>query len=240
MIDIALLGSLITPVLSVLGLGGAASSVRWVQEGDRALVQRFGKATRSRFGEHKGEYRVLEPGFNLIIPVIDKLAKTHVRQTVINMGDEEITLKDKTVFTVDGILVMSVGDTPDDLYKALFVVDDLYKAVRQYCIGVMREVIRELSYEELIGGNAHELSDKLAERIREQLADWGLIVHSFRLGDLSPYGETLRMIQTGEAARLKLKALQDVAEGLKELNINPMLAAAIIGVPVSVAVNENH
>jgi regulator of protease activity HflC (stomatin/prohibitin superfamily) len=228
-----ILGSL----LATLGLGSGAAASRWIGEGNRALVKRFGKAVRVKSGPNRGQFRVLKPGFNWIFPGIDKIAQTHVRQNVMNLGDEEITLKDKTVFTVDGVLIYTVNDTPDDLYRALFEVSGLTNAVKLYCIGVLREVVRELTYEELIGGNPQGIREQLTERVRERFASWGLRVESFSLGDLSPYGDTLRMIQTPAAARLKLEALKEIAGELGKLTIDPQLAAVIAGIPVSMAVN---
>lgn len=239
MIDLGLIATYLPQLLAALGLTGAAAGSRWVDEGDRALVQRFGKAVRVKWGAKKGQYRVLGPGFNIIVPFIDKTKRTHVRQNVMNMGDEEVTLSDSTVFTVDGVLVFRVDDTDAALYKALFEVDDLRHAIKLYCIGVMREALRSKSYEELISGDTDALSRELTELVTPQLTEWGLVVKSFSLGDLSPYGQTLGMIQAPAAAKLRLKALKDVTKGLKELGLDhPSVIAAVIGIPVSVAVND--
>ena len=235
---------LISSILAALGIGGGAAGQRWIGEGDRALVKRFGKAVRykdskrNRAKDRVGKLRVLGPGFNIIIPAIDHLAKTHIRQRVVNLGDEEITLSDMTVFTVDGVLVYRVGDNEDDLYQALFEVDNLENAVRLYCISILREVVREMTYKDLISGDPQQIAAKLKEKVTGQLTKWGLVVESFGLGDLAPYGETLRMIQAPAAAKLKVTALQEATKDLDALPIDPRLAAAIIGVPVSVAVTE--
>ncbi|HSE60806.1 MAG TPA: SPFH domain-containing protein [Candidatus Saccharimonadales bacterium] len=190
---------------------------------------RYRNSRRNRAKGRVGQLRVLGPGFNIIMPGIDHLAKTHVRERVVNLGDEEITLKDMTVFTVDGVLVYRVGDKQEDIYKALFEVENLENAVRLYCISILREVVREMTYEQLIGGEPEQIAAKLTERVDEQLAAWGLIVKSFGLGDLSPYGDTLRMIQTPAAAKLKVNALKEVAADVRGLELDPRIAAALVG-----------
>jgi len=244
MIDLAQLFSYAGPALAALGFGGASASQRWIRRDRRSLVLRFGKVVtyrntpKNRRLGRVGKPRVLEPGFNLIMPGIDKMAQVRVREVVRNLGDEEVTLKDMTVFTVDGVLVYHVNLTPEDIQRAIFEVDDLYNSVRLYAIGVMREVLREYTYDQLIGGEAAELNAKLTERVSGKLAEWGLKVTSFSLGDLSPYGQTLSMIQTPAAMELKLKALEDAAVRMRRLGIDPGLAAALIGIPVTAAIGN--
>lgn len=131
-----------------------------------------------------------------------------------------------------------MGDNKEDLYKALFEVDKLENAVRLYCISILREVVREMTYVNLITGDPKLIAAKLKEKVTDQLAKWGLIVESFGLGDLAPYGETLRMIQAPAAAKLKITTLKEATRDMGDLPIDPRLAATLIGVPVSVAVNE--
>jgi regulator of protease activity HflC (stomatin/prohibitin superfamily) len=239
--ELGALLNLLGPIFA--GLAGAGASQRWIHKDDRALVLRFGKVVhyrntrKNRRLNRVGQPRVLEPGFNMVIPVIDKIEKIRIRQVVRNLGDEEITLSDMTVFTVDGVLVYYVKQNPHDIERAIFEVDDLRGAVRLYCIGVLREVVRELSYKDLITGSAQEINDKLTERVREQFAEWGLEVKSFSLGDLSPYGDTLRMIQTEASLKLKLAALEAAAPQLRTLNMHPSVIAALIGIPVATTIS---
>ena len=224
---------LITAVLAALGslFGVGGSSVRFVQQGERGAVLRFGKAVYKR-----GNLKVIEPGFCWIWPGIEKLVRTHVRQRVTNTSNQQITLKDDAVFTVDAVLVYRVGDNTQSLYRALFELENLDEAVRMYCIGVLREVVQEHEYRELINLGPAEIALGLEAKVREQLSQWGVEVVSFKLGDMSPYGSTLAMIQTSSVAKMRALALKQAASelGVDPINLPPAVAAALVGMPVAV------
>jgi regulator of protease activity HflC (stomatin/prohibitin superfamily) len=240
-VDAQTIISIIAGILGAIGIGGGKASIRFVQEGNRAIITRFGKARRVKKGPEAGQYKVLHPGWNWIIPGIDKANNTHVRQRTINCGNQQVTLKDKTVFTVDAVLVWRVGDTPENLYRALFEVTNLEQAVRFYCIGILREVIQSMDYSELIGSDAEQIGEQLKEKVKNRLASWGLVVESFKLGDLSPYGDTLRLIQIEAGAKFRAQSLKAAAQELGYDGVDkipPALAAALVGMPVSVAVSS--
>lgn len=141
------------------------------------------------------------------------------------------------MFTVDAVLVWHVGDTPEDLYRSLFEVTKLENAIRFYCVGILREVIQGMDYRQLIGSDTEALGEQLTEKVKGRLETWGLRVVSFKLGDMSPYGDTLRLIQTEAAAKFRARSLKVAASelGMEVKDLGPTLAAALVGTPVSVA-----
>lgn len=233
---LGVLGTILSALGSVAGVVfglGAAGAVRFVHEGERGVRLRFGKVVRKN-----GHAKVIHPGWCWLWPGIEKLARTHVRQRVLNCGNQQITLKDETVFTVDAILVYQVGDTPGDLYSALFEVENLDDAVRMYCIGVLREVVQSLDFRGLIGRDPQEMATELNSKVADQLRSWGLLAISFKLGDMSPYGETLSLIQTQTGVRFKVQSLIEAAKslGMEANGVPNQLAAALVGVPVAVSI----
>ena len=98
---------------------------------------RFGKAVKKR----NGEYRVANPGFRVIIPWVDKFAETHVRQRIINLPSQVLTLPDRSIFDVSAVLRVSVQDTPQDLYSALFATNGLNKALEDAGLAAVRDVL---------------------------------------------------------------------------------------------------
>lgn len=230
-----LLSAIIPAILGMFGLGAGKGAVRFVQEGDRGVVKRFGKVIR----DSRGNCRILEPGWNWIVPGVHKVAFTHVRQRTMHCGNQQVTLADKTVFTVDAVLIYRVGDTAQKLYQSLFEVTNLDEAVRLYCIGVLREVVQRRSYDNLLGEHVEEISEELKARVQGQLEFWGVEALSFKLADLSPYADTIGVIQSGAAAQFRAGALVEAAELLGYGSVQEVpsaVAAALIGVPVVASV----
>jgi hypothetical protein len=42
-----------------------------------------------------------------------------------------------------------------------------------------------MNYSELIGSDAEEIGEQLKGKVKDRLETWGLVVESFKLGDLS-------------------------------------------------------
>ncbi len=82
---LVLLGSALVTVLK---------SIAFVQEGQRGVKLRFGKAVRYRTGKTAGQPKIVIPGFVFMIPFIDKLKRRHVRQETIRLGYQKIMFKD--------------------------------------------------------------------------------------------------------------------------------------------------
>ena len=126
-------GQLLTVVL-VLALA-LIISLRFVKEGERGLVLRFGQVVRKG-----GKPRIIEPGFVFLIPQVENLVRRHVRQQTIELNEQEVILKDNTIWVVSAVVFFRVKD----IYKALFEIDDLDGGVRNLCMGELRTVLQHL------------------------------------------------------------------------------------------------
>ena len=94
------MGELIQALIPILIAGvGAVAGIKFVSEGERALLLRFDKAV-----QRGGEYRVIMPGLRFLIPGAHKLARIHVKQRTINFPSQTIVLKDRTVFEVSAVI----------------------------------------------------------------------------------------------------------------------------------------
>ena len=69
----------------------------------------------------------MEPGFLFLIPKVDSLVRRHVRQQTIELNEQEVILKDNTIWVVSAVVFFRVKD----IYKALFEIDDLDGGVQQ-------------------------------------------------------------------------------------------------------------
>lgn len=225
--------------LSLLGavgsLAGALGSIRFVQESQRGVKLRFGRAPRDRQGRPK----IVSPGFTLVLPAIHSLRRVHVRTQTLLLDPQTVMLGDRTVFRVGALVITRVTDTPEGVYQNLFEVDDAAESVESYCAAVLRDV--------LLGINHGDLSDPdtLAETVRSgvapRLAEWGVEVLDVKLTDCSPTAETARLILIPRETEFRAQALNLAAEALEPLTLglDPSLAAALIGHPIGVAVSAD-
>jgi regulator of protease activity HflC (stomatin/prohibitin superfamily) len=212
------------------------AGVRFVQENEYGMKLRFGKVVRHRSGPNKGLPKLYAAGWAWIIPTIEHLRRMHVRQDTINCDNQAVMIKDKTVFNVSAIVIFRVIDTREAVYRVLFEVTNVRQSIQDYCMGVLREVLREKEHTEVVGANT--INQELIERSRDQLKQWGIELLSFTLTDCSPDPDTARMILTATQTRFRVHALQEAAEqmGVATDQLDPTLAAALVGTPLVTAI----
>lgn len=232
-------GSTLPALLPVFAaLGGAIQGAKFIQEGERGVKLRFGKVRRKRGGQPK----IYEPGFAFVIPGVESLHRTHVRVRTLNLPTQEIVLSDGIEFEVGGLVQLSVNDTPQDVYAALFETNGFNITIQDYVSGQMREVLAALTYEKVLA--REQIIEQVADRIREQLARWGAKLIEFTLTDCSPTPTSARAILIGAETRLRTDAL--VVSAVRLANetsvaaLSPTVAAALIGTPVAAALDNQR
>ncbi len=225
------MGELIQLLLPVvIGIGGAIAGIKFVSEGERALLLRFDKAVK-----RGGEYKVIMPGLRFLIPGAHKLARIHVRQRTINFPSQTIVLKDRTVFEVSAVLLCRVKDSAQDLYNALFETTGINTALSDFGMIVIREVVGERSYDDLFGESRAEVAAELVESIQKQADEWGIEVIKFELSDCKPNAETARMIQTSAQASFRINALKEAAKEMGYSDVRQLgstLSSVLVGIPL--------
>jgi regulator of protease activity HflC (stomatin/prohibitin superfamily) len=192
-------------------------SLRFVKEGERGLVLRFGQVVRKN-----GKPRIMEPGFLFLVPKVDSLVRRHVRQQTIELNEQEVILKDNTIWVVSAVVFFRVKD----IYKALFEIDDLDGGVRNLCMGELRTVLQNLPKYEAIK-EIDSVSRALMDSVARSADEWGIEIINFRLTNCMPTAETATFVTAQTAVSARVKALQDAG-----VLHDPQLAAALLGAPV--------
>lgn len=219
---------------AAVGLLGAASGLKFVEEGQRGLILRFGKVKRDRAGEPA----VVGPGFRILIPTVDRLVRTHVRTRTIDLPPQTVVLKDRTVFEVSGVLLGHVRDDARAIYQALFETDDFEGSIRDYATAQLREVLGGATYEQVLEPKA--LLDQVNAHVTEQLERWGFTAGRVMLTNCSPTQKTAAAILLTAETSFRVEALNTAAGAVTDTarRLQPTVAAALIGTPVSVALGE--
>lgn len=227
---------------ALAALGGVIQGSKFIQEGERGVKLRFGRAVRHRFGKRRGQVKIYRPGFAFVIPGIESLHRTHVRVRTVNLPTQEIVLSDGIEFEIGGLVQLSVNDTSRDVYAALFETNGLNNTIKDYVSGQLREVLAPLTYDKVLAREG--IIDETTDRITGQLAGWGVKLIEFTLTDCSPTPTSARAMLIGAEARLRAQALLDVAGKLATSThlaaLPPTVAAALIGTPVAAALENGR
>lgn len=191
-------------------------SIRQVNQYEKGLKFTFGKFTS-----------VMEPGWSLVLPIVQSSVKVDVRVKAVDVPDQNTITRDNVSVKVNAVIYYKVADAP----KAIMEVEDFRYAISQYAQTTMRNIVGEVTLDELLSSR-----DKIADRIR-QIVDketdaWGLKVNNVELKDVSLPVEMERTIgKQAEAEREKraviinsegeLAASENISKAAKSLSAIP-------------------
>ena len=147
-----------------------------------------------------GKYSSLKnPGWRIIIPVFQRLYKVDIRTKAVDVPDQDAITKDNVSVRVNAVIYYKVAK-PD---LAILEVQDFYYATSQLAQTTMRNVVGEVSLDELLA-NRDELAKRI-EGIVDQATDpWGIDVVSVELKHIElPEGLKRTMAKQAEAEREK-------------------------------------
>jgi regulator of protease activity HflC (stomatin/prohibitin superfamily) len=187
------------PVLVVLVIIFLATSVRIINEYERAVVFRLGRV----LGRPKG------PGMFILIPFIDKMVKVDLRVVTMDVPPQDVITKDNISVQVDAVVYFKVVDP----IKAVINVENYFYAVSKISQTTLRSVCGQAEFDELLS-QREKINSKLQEIIDQETDQWGIKVITVELKRIDIPEELKRAIaRQAEAEReRRAKIIQAEAE----------------------------
>lgn len=197
----------------VIALVIVIASIRQVNQYERGVKFTLGKFTS-----------IMDPGWRLVIPVFQSYKKVDMRIKAVDVPDQRAITRDNVSVTVNAVIYYRVSSAE----KAILEVEDFQYAISQYAQTTMRNIVGEVTLDELLAGR-----DKIAERIKEivdrETDPWGIKVNNVELKDVSlPETMERTIAKQAEAEREKraviinsegeLAAAANIAQAAKMLS----------------------
>ena len=183
--------------------------MRVVQEYQRGVLFRFGRLQK-----------VIEPGFNLILPFgIDSLRKVDMRTFTIDVPKQEVITRDNVPVIVDAVVYFNVFDP----MLAVVKIADYTKSTSFLAQTILRSVLGQHELDEMLSQRA-QLGQVLQRLLDEATDPWGIKVSAVEIKAVE-LAETMKraMARQAEAERER-RAKIIAAEG--ELQASEKLAQA--------------
>ncbi|MGH7175439.1 MAG: SPFH domain-containing protein [Minisyncoccia bacterium] len=224
-------------VLGSLVGGGTTffASFKLVNEGEQGVKLRFGKAVRYSFGPKKGNPKVFEPGLTLLIPFVDAMYTRHTRIQTLELQGQSITIANGLSYIVDAVVRFRVKN----VYNALFVVDDLDLVMNNVSMTVLRNVLTPTRSAEDMS-HTDQMSKKLSDGVKVHEEEWGTEIEEFSVISCVPTAESQQIVNAAAGVEMRLKVLTDAFGSKEEVLKHPQIAAALVGVPVAVAISHER
>lgn len=191
-------------------------SIRQVNQYEKGLKFMFGKF-----------HKTMNPGWRLVFPIIQSYQKVDLRTKAVDVPDQNAITKDNVPVNVNAVIYYKVVDSE----KAILEIENYRYAVLQYAQTTMRNVVGEVTLDELLASR-DKVADRIEALVEEVSTSWGLDVSSVELKDVKlPENMERTIAKQAEAEREKraviitsegeLAASQNMADAAKVLSATP-------------------
>jgi regulator of protease activity HflC (stomatin/prohibitin superfamily) len=210
----------------VVVLVGAALGLKIVNQSQAMVIERLGKFRR-----------ILEPGLNLIFPLIDRprpiLWRTRVtnlkgmdivreqhsrtvdmREQVFDFPKQSVITADNVVIEINGLLYYQVTDPR----RAVYEINNLPNAIEKLAQTTLRNIIGELALDATLTSR-DEINNKMRTVLDDATDKWGVKVNRVEVQDIDPPPTVREAMEMQMRAERERRATILEAEGIKESKI---------------------
>jgi regulator of protease activity HflC (stomatin/prohibitin superfamily) len=179
--------------------------VRIVPQQSAFVVERLG-----RF------HAVLEPGLNLIIPFLDRVAYQHsLKEVPLDVPEQICITKDNTQLGVDGVIYFQVTDPRLASYGS----SDYVMAITQLAQTTLRSEIGKMELDKTFESR-DDINRQIVAVLDEAGRSWGIKVLRYEIKSLTPPEVILRAMQQQITAEREKRAVIAKSEGERQEDIN--------------------
>jgi regulator of protease activity HflC (stomatin/prohibitin superfamily) len=179
--------------------------VRVVPQQNAWVVERLG-----RF------HATLEPGLNIIVPFIDRVAYRHsLKEVPLEVPEQVCITRDNTQLAVDGILYFQVTDPR----LASYGTSDYITAITQLSQTTLRSEVGKMELDKTLESR-DGINRQIVAVLDEAGRAWGVKVLRYEIKNLTPPDSILRSMQAQITAEREKRAMIATSEGEKQKEIN--------------------
>ena len=189
-----------------------ALAVVFVIEGVRVVPQQSAWVVE-RLGKF---HQVLEPGLNVIIPFIDRVAYRHsLKEVPLDVAEQVCITKDNTQLVVDGLIYFQVTDPR----LASYGTSDYVTAIVQLAQTTLRSEVGKMELDQSLQSR-DVINRQIVAVLDEAGRSWGVKVLRYKVKNLTPPEVILRAMRAQITAEREKRALIAKSEGEKQQEIN--------------------
>jgi regulator of protease activity HflC (stomatin/prohibitin superfamily) len=189
-----------------------ALAVVFVIEGVRVVPQQSAWVIE-RLGKFK---ETLQPGLNIIIPFVDRVAYRHsLKEVPLDVPEQVCITKDNTQLAVDGLIYFQVTDPR----LASYGTSDYVMAITQLAQTTLRSEVGKMELDQSLQSR-DVINRQIVAVLDEAGRSWGVKVLRYEVKNLTPPEAILRAMQAQITAEREKRALIAKSEGEKQQEIN--------------------
>lgn len=159
------------PLLILAGMVGAltlALSIKQINEWEIGLKFTLGRLSGR-----------LEPGIQIVLPLVQRFARIDKRIRNRDLPRQVVITRDNVTAVIDAVVYFKVVDPQ----KAVLNVENYELAVKDRAKVVLRDVVGEITLDELLA-NRDEVASRVRAQVEQFVSQWGLHLELIALQDI--------------------------------------------------------
>jgi regulator of protease activity HflC (stomatin/prohibitin superfamily) len=188
--------------------------IRIVRPTGRGLVERLGKY-----------HHLAQPGFNWIIPVIDRLFLINITEMMVDAEPQEIITNDNLNARVDAQVYFKVKSDEESVKNSQYKVYDYRYQIVNLARTTLRNIIGTMTLKSA-NSERGKINSELHRTLRDETADWGLDIVRTELKEIDPPAdvqETMNKVVKAENEKVAAidfaTATETMADGARRAEI---------------------
>jgi regulator of protease activity HflC (stomatin/prohibitin superfamily) len=190
------------------------AGIRVVRPTSRGLVERLGK------------YRTLAmPGFNWVIPIIDRMYRVNITEVMVNAEPQEIITSDKLNARVDAQVYLKVKSDEESVKASQYNVFNYQYQIVNLARTTLRNIIGTLTLKSA-NSERGKINSELQRTMREETMHWGIEIVRTELKEIDPpkdVQETMNKVVKAENEKVAAvdfaTATETMADGARRAEI---------------------
>jgi len=190
------------------------SGIRIVRPTHRGLIERLGKYKR-----------FAKPGFNWIIPVIDRLFQINITEVMVDAQPQEIITNDNLNARVDAQVYFKVKDDETSVKNSQYNVYNYQWQIVNLARTTLRNIIGTLTLKSA-NSERGKINSELQKTLREETGSWGIEIVRTELKEIDPpkdVQETMNKVVKAENEKIAAidfaTATETMADGARRAEI---------------------
>ena len=201
---------IIVPIILFIFFAG----IRIVRPTHRGLIERLGKYRR-----------FANPGFNWIIPIIDRMIKINITEQMVDAQPQEIITNDNLNASVDAQVYFKVKPDEDSVKASQYNVNDYQYQIVNLARTTLRNIIGTLTLKSA-NSERDKINGELLGTLSKETKNWGMEIVRTELKEIDPptdVQETMNKVVKAENEKIAAldfaNAKEREADGTKRAEI---------------------
>jgi len=183
-------------------------------------INQFERGVKFTMGRYTS---MIDPGWRIIFPVFQFMTKVDLRLKAVEVPPQDAITKDNVSAKITAVIYYKIVDAQ----KSVIEVEHVHWAVLQLAQTTMRNVVGEVTLDELLS-QRQQISSRIEQLVEAATGGWGVEVTAVELKDINLPPDMIRTIAKQAEAERERRAVIINSEGEVAAAQNLAQAAAML------------